>query len=93
MKLNLEISKDELECEHCDEEFEHQKLYYEHINLCPVYIKRLSKNTQQNHIQYDHQELYSDNFEKYFTQLSNMKEHGGKMYQLRKMLQEFQFYS
>ena len=29
-----------------------------------LYVKRLSKNNQQNHIQYDHQELYYDNIKK-----------------------------
>ena len=32
-----------------------------------LYVKRLSKNNQQNHIQYDHQELYYDNSDKYIA--------------------------
>ena len=32
-----------------------------------MYVKRLSKNNQQNHIQYDHQELYYDNSDKYIA--------------------------
>ena len=30
-------------------------------------MKKLSKNNQQNHIQYDHQELYYDNSDKYIA--------------------------
>ena len=40
-----------------------------------MYMKRLSKNTQQSHTQYNHQELYYDNCDKYFTLLLNMKDH------------------
>ena len=32
-----------------------------------LYVKRLLKNNQQNHIQYDHQELYYDNSDKYIA--------------------------
>ena len=30
-----------------------------------LFVKRLSKNNPQNHIQYDHQEFYCDNCDKY----------------------------
>ena len=76
-KANLEISEDELECEHCHEEFKDKKMYNDHIKSCPI-CEQVFKEypyCQQNHIQYDHQELYCDNCGKYFTQLSNMKEH------------------
>ena len=43
------------------------------ISTLVLYVKRLSENNQQNHIQYDHQELYCDNCDKYFAQLSNEK--------------------
>ena len=38
-------------------------------------MKIFSKNNQQNEIKYDHQEFYFDNCDKYFTQLSNEKDH------------------
>ena len=56
LKLNLEISWDELDCEHCHDEFEDQNC-----------IMITSTLVQQNHIQYDHQELYYDNSEKYIA--------------------------
>ena len=43
------------DCENFYDEFEDQ-------NSCPV-CKRMSKNNQQNHRQYDNQELYCDNSE------------------------------
>ena len=66
MKLNLEISWDALDCEHCHDEFEDQNCIMVTSNLV-LYVKRLSKNNQQNHIQYDHQELYYDNSDKYIA--------------------------
>ena len=45
------------------------------ISTLVLYVKRLSKKNQPNHIQYDHRELYCDNCDKYVTQLSNKKDH------------------
>ena len=39
-----------------------------------LYVKRLSRNNQQNHIQYDHQKLYYDNSDKYIAH-KTMKKH------------------
>ena len=66
MKLNLEISWDELDCEHCHDEFDDQNCIMITSTLV-LYAKRLSKNNQHNHIQYDHQELYYDNSDKYIA--------------------------
>ena len=64
MKLNLEISWDALDCEHCHDEFENQTCIMITSTLV-LYVERLSKNNQHNYIQYDHQELYYDNGDKY----------------------------
>ena len=44
-----------------------------------LYLKRVSKNNQQNHIQYEHQELYYDNSDKYIAHnyqiLKTMEKH------------------
>ena len=40
-----------------------------------LYVKRLSRNNQQNYKQYDHQKLYCDFCDKYFKHLSNKKDH------------------
>ena len=48
------------------------------ISSLVLYLERFFSDDpywQQNHIQYDLQELYCDNSDKYFTQLSNMKYH------------------
>ena len=65
-KLNLEKSLDEVYCEHCHEEFEDQNSIMITSTLV-LYVKRLSRNNQQNHIQYDHQELYCYNHDKYIS--------------------------
>ena len=55
-----------LDCEHFHDKFEDQNSIM--ITSTVVqYMKRLSKNNQQNHIQYDHQELYYDNMDKYIA--------------------------
>ena len=65
-KLNLEKSKDMVYCEHCHEEFEDQNSIMITSTLS-LYVKRLSRNNQQYHIQYDHQELYFYNHDKYIS--------------------------
>ena len=65
-KLTLEKSLDEVYCEHCHEEFEDQNSIMITSTLV-LYVKRLSRNNQQNHIQYDHQELYCYNHDKYIS--------------------------
>ena len=50
-------------CVHCHEEFEDQNSIMITSTLV-LYVKRLSRNNQQNHIQYDHQELYCYNHDK-----------------------------
>ena len=52
-------------------------------------MKRLSKNNQQNHIQYDHQYLYCDNVDKYITQLSKKKDHEKTCIKFRKCYKNF----
>jgi hypothetical protein len=53
-------------CEHCHEEFEDQNSIMITSTLV-LYVKRLSRNNQQNHIQYEHQELYYYNYDKYIS--------------------------
>ena len=45
------------------------------ISTLVLYVKRLSKNKQQNHIQYEHPALFFDKCDKYCTQLSNKTDH------------------
>ena len=66
LKLNLEKSLDEVYCEHCHDEFEDQNSIMITSTLV-LYVKRLSKNNQHNHIQYDHQELYCYNHDKFIS--------------------------
>ena len=65
-KLNLEKSLDEVYCEHCHEELEDQNSIMITSTLV-LYVKRLSRNNQQNHIQYDHEESYFYNHDKYIS--------------------------
>ena len=63
-------------CEHCHEEFEDQNSIMITSTLV-LYVKRLSRNNQQNHIQNDHQEL------------SNMKVHDKNCIHVKKFDKNF----
>ena len=59
------------------------------ISTPVLYAKRLSKKKQQNHIKYDHQEWYCVICDKYFTQLSNKKDHEITYIKCRKCYKNF----
>ena len=63
-------------CEHCHEEFEDQNSIMITSTLV-LHVKRLSKKKPQNHIQYDHQELYC------YNHAESTDESGGLSYKSR----------
>ena len=59
------------------------------ISTLVMYVKRLSKNNPQNYIQYDHQELYFNDCDQYFTQFENKKDHEKRCIIFRKFYKNF----
>ena len=90
-KINQQVTDNEFMCDHCEEEFENEKLHKEHTHSCQICKVTFNEypDCLKNHIIYNHEELYCENCGKYFTTQTKISKHNKKCIRYKKCQKYF----
>ena len=86
-----QVTDNDYICDHCEEEFNNEKLHREHTHSCLICKVTFNKYSYslKDHITYNHEELYCENCGNFFTTQTKIVKHNKQCIRCNKFHQYF----